>query len=1039
VITFRKLAAAPEGSGKLMRRYFTENTPEPAHDPAQGIERQFDPGGRLTAYYTLRDSRATWRPDMPLEAAEALGIDPRQMPRDVELDRLFEGRRADTGEDWSKHGRTISAYDFTASPHKSVTLAAEFAPTAAEGAAIWHGIDKAHDAAMRYIACELGWARKGAGGEDGADPGAVGWVSFRHHVARPTLPVQDGPGGATYLADAPVDGDPQAHIHGLMFNLVATESGRIGSLDTQRPHARVHEFGAYFQARLADELRKLGIEVAYDANEQAVVIKAVPAEACATFSKGRRQILHNARAFAKNQGLDWEMISAERKIDILSEAGVAARLAKYGGKTDREIWSAQADAIGWKHVSVLGQAEHPELTDGDRFDKAYRRAAKHLAREFRTSAVLDHEKLRTYAARGLIATGIAGGADDIDRVVELIEQRGLRLRGEHVALVVGMVGGAVRVTNTAQIRIEENLGERARQAALDRSWALSVASLRAAIDASGLDRRGEPEHWEAQKAAIYAIGQGGALTLLTGVAGAGKTTLLSPLVNAWKADARLEAGGREVVGLAVAWKQADALQAAGIERGFAMAPMLDAIAKGEFQPTQNTVLVIDEVSQVGPRQMLALLELQAATGMTIKALGDREQAQSIEAGDTIEIMRRVLPKSALPELLITVRQDRGRDRKIAGLFREGKAAEALEMKRVDGTAMLAGGDQDQVIARIVDLYMERRDHLRAAGSRKSVSISTLTNEDAADISRVVRARMQERGEIAREERRFDAIDQRGETYILPIADGDRLRLFRRTWASIDGKGGSIGNNGDIVTVIAQSTEGLTLRARDGRVGDVEWRRLSDPATGLLLLGFGHALTVDSAQGITSAEHINALPRGSAGITSFKGYVAESRSTGPTWTVISEAAVHEAEKRSRALGDAAPVTTEDLWKRVGNDMSTKPYKALAIDLAKAARRDREAAIASFIGVSHKMETMQLDGRDVGGEVRSRRQAEAVRKQLARHLPALDEAIARNGAELKAASLEIIAHLAGLRTEAETARLRVEAAAAAGRSSSPSAGS
>jgi hypothetical protein len=207
----------------------------------------------------------------------------------------------------------------------------------------------------------------------------------------------------------------------------------------------------------------------------------------------------------------------------------------------------------------------------------------------------------------------------------------------------------------------------------------------------------------------------------------------------------------------------------------------------------------------------------------------------------------------------------------------------------------------------------------------------------------------------------------------------------------------------------------------------------------LLLGFGHALTVDSAQGITSAEHINALPRGSAGITSFKGYVAESRSTGPTWTVISEAAVHEAEKRSRALGDAAPVKTEDLWKRVGNDMSTKPYKTLAIDLAKAARRDREAAIASFIGVSHKMETMRLDGRDVGGEVRSRRQAEAVRKQLARHLPALDEAIARNGAELKAASLEITAHLAGLRTEAETARLRVEAAAAAGRSSSPSAGS
>ena len=82
------------------------------------------------------------------------------------------------------------------SPHKSVTLAAEFAATPAESAAIWNAIDRANDGAMRYVAQVLGWARKGAGGEDGADPGAVGWVSFRHHTARPTLPIQDGSGGA---------------------------------------------------------------------------------------------------------------------------------------------------------------------------------------------------------------------------------------------------------------------------------------------------------------------------------------------------------------------------------------------------------------------------------------------------------------------------------------------------------------------------------------------------------------------------------------------------------------------------------------------------------------------------------------------------------------------------------------------------------------------------------------------------------------------------------------------------------------------------
>jgi hypothetical protein len=62
---------------------------------------------------------------------------------------------------------------------------------------------------------------------------------------------------------------------------------------------------------------------------------------------------------------------------------------------------------------------------------------------------------------------------------------------------------------------------------------------------------------------------------------------------------------------------------------------------------------------------MELLELQAKTGMTIKMLGDREQCQSIEAGDTIALLRRVLPKFALPELLTAVRQKDPGDRKIA--------------------------------------------------------------------------------------------------------------------------------------------------------------------------------------------------------------------------------------------------------------------------------------------------------------------------------------------------------------------------------------
>ncbi len=207
VLNFRKVAA--DGDGEKIRRYLTQETPEA--EPSVAIDpagRLLEPGERLTAYYTERDERASWRPDMPQLLSRALGIDADQRPRDAELDRLFEARRADNGEAWTEHARKNSGFDFVFSPHKSVSLAAEFAATPADTAAICNAIISANDDALRYASDDLAWARKGHAGEKGADHGEIGWVTFAHDAARPTLPIQDGPNGATYLVDAPIAGDP---------------------------------------------------------------------------------------------------------------------------------------------------------------------------------------------------------------------------------------------------------------------------------------------------------------------------------------------------------------------------------------------------------------------------------------------------------------------------------------------------------------------------------------------------------------------------------------------------------------------------------------------------------------------------------------------------------------------------------------------------------------------------------------------------------------------------------------------------------------
>ena len=1013
-MNFRKIAAA--SAGRLLLRYFTENTPEPIHPaPVDAAGRSLEEGGRLTAYYTGRDSRAAWRPDMPAILAKAIGIDPTQMPRDAELTRLFEARRADNGEAWSAHPRKLSGVDLVFSPDKSVTLAAEFAPTPSEAALIWNAIDRAADRAMRYVAQEVGRARRGKGGEDGADPGAVGWVSFRHHTARPTLQVQDGAEGQTYLFDAPVAGDPHAHIHHFLMNIVATADGRIGSLDLRAlTDSRIKEFGAYFQAVLADELRRLGIRVSYNENEQAVVIDSVPAEIGRVFSKRDRQILRKARAFAERQGLSWDDLSADRKLDIVEEASAEGRLGKMKAD-ERRIWREQADALGWKHESVIGETTYAKRTDEDRFEESYRFAARHVAEEFRTAAVIDHEKLGLHAARGLIGAGIAGGPADIKRVVELIETRGIQVGGEHVSLVVGVFDDKVRVSHTRQIRIEERLQSLAHEMARDKSGALGTGALRRAMGQSKVRFSAD------QRAAIYALGQGGRLTLLTGAAGVGKTTILEPVVAAWKADTRFDAKGREVIGTALAWRQADALRDAGIDRAYALSPLLAMIERGDITVSRNTVLVIDEVSQVGPRPLLKLLELQARKGMTIKMLGDREQAQAIEAGDSIELLRRALPPEALPVLLTTVRQAIQRGREIAALFREGQAKDALEMKRADGHARLLGGDRDQVVGQIADLYIERRDVLLASGCKRGITVSAPTNEDAADISQAIRTRLKQRGEIAGPESVYRAVDQNGREYDLALAAGDRVRLYRRTWGFEGGTERQIGNNGDVVEVLGQGTSGMRVRTAKGEVAEIDWQRLADKETGRLLLGLGYALTIDAAQGLTSDEHINALPRGTSGVTGFTSYVAESRARGTTWTLISEGALHEAEKHRQAIGEATPITQDMLWARAATDMSEKPYKALGIDLLNAARHDRERAVDAFIGAHHAMEAATQRDPGWGKGAAQRIKALAVNEQLARHLPSLDTAIRENARILRdiRSAAEVHQHLKALRAEASAA--------------------
>jgi len=989
MITFRKLSA--DGAGKLILAYLREHRTEPDQDVRFDANPDRESGERLNNYYTARDERGSWGPDMGERIATALGIDPIKLPTDEALGRLFEAKRADTGDHWANTGRKreISAIDFTSAPHKSVSVAILLARSSEEQALLWQAMHRANDTAMRFIAKEIGLARRGSGDDAYIEQGEVAWVTFRHHSARPVLDIQDGRDGATAKVEVPVPGDPQAHLHNPMFNAVATESGHLGSLDSARvTSTTAHLFGAVFQAAFAAELRSLGIKVSPDNKGRSIAIDAVPKGVCDHFSKRSQQAQRKAKAFAKKQGRNWSDLTADQKFTLLHQANLAYRSAKYTGNNDREIWEAQAEEIGWGRETVLTNHVTETISDAERFSRAYEIASAMIAEDFKTAAVLDRDVLRTHAAHGFIAAGLKE-VEEIERLADHIEHTGLQVEGKHTALRVRSVNGRVRIATQEQIDLEREMGRLAGEASRMRDGALTEGQIAAAVARSGLDFEREPDHGAAQLAAMRGFGQAGRLSLLVGVAGSGKTTMLRPLVDAWHED------GRKVIGTAMAWRQTNALKDAGIKKGFALTPLLSRMERGDLKLGPDGVLVIDEVSQVAPKQLLRLLRLRERQGFSLRLLGDREQAQAIGAGDSIEILERVLPKDQQMALTSTVRQDSRRKREIAGLFRspgrdltmtedeqreedKARARQAIDMKRRDGTLTLVGGDYDQVVSRIAEFYLRRRDMLVVSGSKRGITMSAPTNEDALALGLAVRERLRQRGEIGTHETIRPAMSQRGnetDLYDLPIAAGDRLRLYSRTWGSYDTKWGvrrcELGVNGDFATVVSWDENGLKLANDKGRQGFVSWDSLTDSKTGRLRLGLGYAMTIDAAQGVNSGEHINAMPRGTASVTGFTTYVAESRHVSQCWTFVAEAALREAEQWSRPLGDKTAITVNDLYDRMAADMGRHPYKALAIDLVRQ-RLAYEEDRRDWIRAEYENDRAALAGQTPGKGARQKRE-------------------------------------------------------------------
>jgi conjugative relaxase-like TrwC/TraI family protein len=900
------------------------------------------------------------RRDMHPLVARALQIDPDQPLADPDqINGLLAGRRADgtripgklyaktrqlpenprTGE--RELSQPIGSYDFCPSASKSASVAWAFAAPAEQAMILNAHLEAARDA-VAYIAREIGQARTGAGGEGELISGHVGWLEFTHYTARKTqVAIEDGV--ARFVQDATIPGDPDLHTHFLIPNAVFCADGRVGSLHTARIEGFIFEADSCYQARLAQNLRDAGFGAELDRATGACLLLGVPQDVQDLFSKRTKAGELLARQWTANRGEDWDRLTDAQRDARTKRATQSLDQKTKGGKddvADIDSWRLQAKtALGWEQSTFLQYGPPaPELAPEQRHRVAYETALPFIERKLDQKSTIRHWDVRAAAGYGLVHAGTRDTADDINAVTRLMREHGVRQYGEQTALIWGQEAGKRHVTLSTALHEsqEREFVALARTAAADRSAALPIGLLKQTIRESGLDFRGE--HGRAQLAMIRRLGTGGRFGVAIAAAGAGKTSALKPLVAAWKAQ------GRAVYGASLGWEQADDLMGAGIAQRDvkAFTVLLKAATEGELQLGRNSVVAVDEYALLGTRQGLELLRLQARHGFQVIALGDPKQCTAIEAGNIVDLSRRAVGAAQIPEILTTRRQKTEREREIARLFREGRAKEALDMKRADGTAELVPGGHREVVERTAKLYAER---LRETGDVPIVLAPT--NSDAHALSTAIRQERRAIGRLGPDLRRIRATDPDGRLYDMQLAIGDRIRPFRSTRARFaNGREGSIGRNRSVLEIHAIADQGLTVRnVKSGREGAISWDGLQ-AANGRLLLAYADALTTHAAQGKTAGEYIYSLPSGSQAATGLDAYSSMTRHEWRGHLLTSELAERTEIRQRRPLNDTRTIGADDLWANVARNFVKQPEKDLALAMLDRVHALRRGAVRGF---------------------------------------------------------------------------------------------